>query len=411
MSGAAGHDGRCIDLVGDIHGAADRLRRLIGNLGYCKSAGRWTHSEGHRLVFLGDYADKGEKVGAAIELVRELCDSRVACAIAGNHDTNAIAFCMRREDGAIDPAAARGSVQPPDGREDAWVRPHSRKNITQHDGTLALGLDAYTDAIRWFASLPLWLELPGLRAVHAAWIPSAIAKVRTLGARSSPSGAAWLEASSIDEAIELQHAARGRSAFLDEAWRLLLDLGCACDPATGARIEVRPSLQAEASVPDASHAVALERILKGVECPLGPRASFIDADGHHRSQVRIKWFDAAAGRRVAEHALVPAKLRGILEATLGDRDFAAVSRGLRASDADAPSLEQLIPYHEHDAYPAGERPVFVGHYGFLPADDRVILRANVACLDTSAFDMSSGALTAYRWQGERILDPRRIVKD
>jgi hypothetical protein len=411
MSLAAGHDGRCIDLVGDIHGAADRLRRLVGKLGYCKAAGRWTHSEGSRLVFLGDYADKGAQVGAAVELVRELCDSRVACAITGNHDTNALAFCMRRDGSGIDPGAAWSSALSAKPVEEAWVRAHVQKNISQHCRTLSLDTHAYTEAIRWFSTLPLWLELPGIRAVHAAWIPSAIAKVRTLSAQSSTSRAAWIEASSIDEAIEIQHATRGQSAFSNEAWRLLLDLGCMSDPATGARIDLDPCAQAERLPPDASHAVALERILKGVECPLGRRASFKDASGHDRDQVRVKWFDAAAGRRVADHILVPANARASLEKSLGELDFAAVSQELRESDKNMPPLEQLIPYDEHDAYPAGERPVFVGHYGFMHSDHSVILRDNVACLDTSAFDPTSGRLTAYRWCGERRLEPSRIVQD
>ena len=400
-----------IDLVGDIHGAVDRLRKLIDKLGYRKSEGRWSHPEQHRLVFLGDYADKGPRVAEAIELVRELCDARVACAIAGNHDTNAIAFCMRRNDCVIDPVgalrSAHGSHQDSAAKH-AWIRPHDSKNIDQHCTTLQLGDAVYAEAIRWFTTLPLWLELPGLRAVHAAWIPSAIAKIKSIENAQLKSGAAWLEASSIDEAIEMQQANSTRSAFTDKGWRLLLDLGSMLDPSTMETTQLDRRRDAERSTPDASHAVALERILKGVECPLGDDMSFEDAAGHERRQVRIKWYDAAAERRVADHALVPASQHKKIADRLGECDFAAVAESIREGDAKCPPLDSIIPYHERDAYPAEERPIFVGHYGFLHTDNRTILRDNVACLDTSAFDPLAGKLTTYRWRGERRLDASSV---
>jgi hypothetical protein len=397
-----------IDIVGDIHGAVDRLRRLVDRLGYRKIGGRWSHPDRHRLVFLGDYADKGMRVAEAIELVRELCDARVACAIAGNHDTNAIAFCMRAADSGIDPAGAWRSALSATPARESWVRPHESKNLDQHCRTLHLDEAAYTDAIRWFATLPLWLELPGLRAVHAAWIPSAIAKIKSIDDARWKSGSAWLEAASIDEAIEMQQAQGERSAFTEEGWRLLLDLGSELEPSTGEPVRRETRRDAERSNPDASHAVALERILKGVECPLGGDLSVEDASGHARRHVRIQWYDAAIGRRVAEHALVPDEQRKRIAERLGDREFAAVAESIRRSDEKCPPLESLIPYHERDAYPEDERPVFVGHYGFPAADGRRILRHNVACLDTSAFDPVAGELTAYRWRGERRLDASHV---
>lgn len=397
-----------IDLVGDIHGAVDRLRKLIDKLGYRKSEGRWSHPDQHRLVFLGDYADKGPRVADAIGLVRELCDARVACAIAGNHDTNAIAFCMQAAESKIEPSNAWRSTFSANKERESWVRPHDSKNLEQHCRTLQLDEAAYAQAIQWFTTLPLWLELPGLRAVHAAWIPSAIAKIKSIESAQLKSGSAWLEAASIDEAIEMQQGNPKQSAFTNEGWRLLLDLKSALDPATGKRVELDKRHDAERSTPDLTHAVALERILKGVECPLGEEMSFEDAAGHERRQVRIKWYDAAAQRRVADHALVPASQHKKIADRLGERDFAAVAESIRRSDEKCPPLESLIPYHERDAYPADERPVFVGHYGFLYADNRTILRNNVACLDTSAFDPVAGVLTAYRWRGERRLDASSV---
>ncbi len=408
-----------IDLVGDIHGAAARLLRLLAELGYAKSRGRWTHADGARLVFLGDYADKGDDVGGGIELVRELCEHRVACAIAGNHDTNALAFCMRRDTSTFDPIGARRSAQAlrPDtvDADSVWVRAHKHKNVRQHCRTLGLGADAYQEAITWFATLPLWLELPGLRAVHAAWIPPSIRKIRSLAARegsdeidTSRTDIAWLEARSIDEAIELQHARQRRGGIPTQDWRLLLDLRSERDERTTAVTLVGHDINVDRSTPDRSHAVALERVLKGVECPLGD-VTFRDAEGIERRQVRIRWFDGAAGRTVVDHALVPTELRQILSVQCPSHTFSGIADSLARESAHTPPLDTLIPFHARDAYGADERPVFFGHYGFKPEEGCILLRSNVACLDTSAYDDEHGALTAYSWRGERALDDASVT--
>ncbi|MDI9404905.1 MAG: metallophosphoesterase [Limnohabitans sp.] len=404
---------RSIDLVGDIHGAADRLRRLLSTLGYTKRDGRWTHPNNSRLVFLGDYADKGSNVAGGIELVRELCDHRIACAIAGNHDTNALAFCLRRGSKHFDARAAHRSATSSSPDEHAWIRQHKSKNIQQHCRTLQLDASAYQSAIEWFATLPLWLEVPSLRAVHAAWIPRSIRKIRAL---ASPDGAsevdvrrtdiAWLEARSIDEAIELQHARQQRGGISVRDWHALLDLRTIIDDASCEAHTVAEVLAADKSLPDVTHAVALERVLKGVECPLGTQ-KFLDSEGHSRSQVRIKWFDAAEGRMVVDHALVPADQRAKIGAGIKELDFTTLARSLAETTPDMPRLQEVIPFAERDAY--NECPVFVGHYGFNPNDACILLRSNVACLDTSAYDDVRGALTAYRWSGEEVLESSAIV--
>ena len=48
-----------IDIIGDVHGMHVRLVRLLGRLGYRRIGGTWSHAEGRRLVFVGDYIDGG----------------------------------------------------------------------------------------------------------------------------------------------------------------------------------------------------------------------------------------------------------------------------------------------------------------------------------------------------------------
>ncbi len=64
--------------IGDVHGACDRLERLLGRLPYL--AGRDT------LVFLGDYIDRGGQTRKVIDLVCRLQDEGRVVALLGNHE-------------------------------------------------------------------------------------------------------------------------------------------------------------------------------------------------------------------------------------------------------------------------------------------------------------------------------------
>jgi len=46
------------DLIGDIHGHADALRRLLATLDYTRHQGGYRHSD-RRAIFLGDFIDRG----------------------------------------------------------------------------------------------------------------------------------------------------------------------------------------------------------------------------------------------------------------------------------------------------------------------------------------------------------------
>jgi hypothetical protein len=385
-----------IDIIGDIHGMHTRLVAMLDALGYRRAAGRWTHDESRKIVFVGDYVDRGARVAEVVELVRELCDHRVALALAGNHDTNAIAFATRAREHAFDAAEAwrQASARLAAGADAApapiaWLRPHDAKNLRQHQDTVRGFADAhgYDACVRHFMTLPLYLELPGLRAVHAAWIPPAI---RALDAWAESKGVtAGIRANSIDEAIEIQQA---RAAPDERHWGELLDLGT--------------RQHALDFAPDESVSIALERIVKGVEMRLPGDVRLADGGGHARGEMRIRWFDAAAGRRYHEHALTKAADATKLRALLGERRIDADEY-----PATLPPLSALIPYDAADAYPADERPVFFGHYSLFDETDRefgTILRANVACVDNGG-GYRDGTLSAYRWNGERELTRASVV--
>lgn len=140
------------DLIGDIHGYADELLQLLKKLGYRQDHGVYAHPE-RKVIFLGDFIDRGPKIREVLDIVRPMVEQETALAVMGNHELNALAYHT------TDPA-----------NPGEFLRPHSPKNKKQHQQTL----DQLKEADRasyldWFRALPLWLDLDGLRVVHACW--------------------------------------------------------------------------------------------------------------------------------------------------------------------------------------------------------------------------------------------------
>ena len=87
-----------INFIGDIHGYATELKRLLSVLGYRKSSTTgWLVGDG-QLVFLGDLIDRGPEQKETVDIVRELCELGHAICLTGNHEFNAVGFVTERVD-------------------------------------------------------------------------------------------------------------------------------------------------------------------------------------------------------------------------------------------------------------------------------------------------------------------------
>ena len=71
------------DIIGDVHGCLDALRRLCNALGYDEA---FHHPAGRHLVFLGDLADRGPDSLGVLSLVSRLVSRGRALLTLGNHD-------------------------------------------------------------------------------------------------------------------------------------------------------------------------------------------------------------------------------------------------------------------------------------------------------------------------------------
>jgi len=75
------------DIVGDVHGCADELEELLGELGYAPGEdAAWRHPEGRRAVFVGDLVDRGPRIADVLRIVMGMVEAGTGLAVPGNHD-------------------------------------------------------------------------------------------------------------------------------------------------------------------------------------------------------------------------------------------------------------------------------------------------------------------------------------
>ncbi|HUE70449.1 MAG TPA: metallophosphoesterase [Pirellulaceae bacterium] len=223
------------DLIGDIHGHADELVQLLKSLGYEKAQGSYRHPD-RKVIFLGDFIDRGPQIRQALEIVRRMIEAGHTLAVMGNHELNALAYHTEDRDSPGE-----------------YLRRRTPKNEQQHRATLdQLPPQELRSHLEWFRTLPMWLDLDGLRAVHACWDERALGQIAD--AHNSYGGAT----------TEFLHSA------------------CRKDNPLFAPVEV---------------------ILKGREGRLPDGASFQDKDGHVRTEIRTRWYMPPDGHTYRTYAL------------------------------------------------------------------------------------------------------------
>lgn len=114
------------DIIGDIHGMASTLETLLRRTGHMDEQGAVRpHPEGRRLVFLGDYVDRGPENRRAVEIVREAM-RHGALGVLGNHDFKWMRWLQGRDveiKGGLEVTVAELADTTPEWRADtaAWL--------------------------------------------------------------------------------------------------------------------------------------------------------------------------------------------------------------------------------------------------------------------------------------------------
>ena len=150
------------DLIGDIHGHATELTQLLQKLGYTKNKnGVYAHST-RKVIFAGDFIDRGNEVREVLQIAKGMTDAGTALAVMGNHEYNILCYHTKNAQGA-------------------YLRLHTDKNKKQQQATE----DAFKDYpeewqtyLDWMMRLPVFLDLEDLRIIHACWQPNLIEKIK-----------------------------------------------------------------------------------------------------------------------------------------------------------------------------------------------------------------------------------------
>lgn len=307
------------DIIGDVHGCATELEALLGELGYeiAEATGEYRHPD-RQAIFVGDLIDRGTEHLRVLEVVKAMVDAGSAQIVMGNHEFNALAYHTEWPLGSGE-----------------YLRSRTQKHTEQHQAFLdQLTGEQQREYLDWFATFPLWLDLDGLRVIHACWHDESIAEVLERCGSAAP--------------------------FADRAH--LEDANDETDPLYR----------------------AIENLLKGPEISLVDRGypAYKDKGGHTRPDARTRWWDSEA-RTLRDIAVMD----GIRETVDGD---------------PYPELPDVAIDATSYTY-TGKVPVFYGHY-WRQGDPEVRRdwTERTACVDFSA--VKGGALTAYRWSGEAVID-------
>jgi hypothetical protein len=150
------------DVIGDVHGQGGKLKALLRQLGYIEGAGHWQAPQGRQAVFVGDLIDRGPNQLEVLRLVKAMVDAGQAQVVLGNHEFNAIGYAVK----------AAGA--------EAHLRPRSEKNRKQHARFLEEVKEdskEHQKWVDWFRTLPMALDMNGIRVVHAWWDEQAVARI------------------------------------------------------------------------------------------------------------------------------------------------------------------------------------------------------------------------------------------
>lgn len=188
--------------------------------------------------------DIGSSQVETITSAHSIIDSADALAVMDNHELNALAWFLP------DPQNLGEHLWP------HFSKPWGKESRHQHAAFLAEVVSKpslHAEIIDWFFTLPLWLELPEIRVVHACWHPKHIAYLRS---------------------------AIGESGLLTPE---------RMPEVTPPVKEKIPLAQGELSL-----RLCVETLTKGPEIALPPGANFLDKYGIEGKHMRLRWWDAEA---------------------------------------------------------------------------------------------------------------------
>ena len=299
------------DIIGDLHGHYRLLTAMLKKLGYEKSGEGFRH-EGRKVIFTGDYINRGNEIRQTVRLIREMVESGNALAILGNHEFNAIIYFTLDKSGRY--FKKYGS--------------HLKLPLLRTIEEYSTAPDELHDTIKWFRQLPFYLDLNEIRVVHGGWD---IKHINTV--EQYMNGQPKIKKKFIKEYLSNDELN-----------------------------------------------MAVNTLLKGIEMQLPKDLIIKDSKGISHRNFRIKWWEPACGKTFRD-------------ASFGNRFI------LPEYTIPKEVIPPIEPYEEH--WP----PLFFGHYCLDKQD--LVIKNNLCCVDRCV--TRSQNLSAYRWDGEKSLNPDKLV--
>ena len=300
------------DIIGDIHGHASLLKRLLKEMGYKKGTSGYFHPE-RKIIFVGDFINRGPEIRQTVQMIRNMTENENAYAVLGNHEVNAVLFHLK------------------DALKAPLLKKESLRSLSV--GQTILEFRNYPEEwkghLKWFRSLPFYLEFENLRVVHACWKDDNIEILKN----------------------ELPTVKKSKQIF-----RTLV------------------------SDPKSTLSQAILQTTRGIHHVLPPDLAVFDNHRRMHRFYRMRWWDDPTGLTFQQNSF--------------ETKFS-----LPEYTIPPEILPVTVPY------PEDAPPVFFGHY--RRGNGPFIIKENICCLDGSV--TVKKRLIAYRWDGEKVLDPEKLV--
>lgn len=300
------------DIIGDVHGYASLLKKLLLHLGYKKSESGYSHPS-RKAIFVGDFVNRGPEIRKTIRIIRKMVENGNALAVIGNHEINAIIYYLKDKNGSP-------LIKTP------------QKNFLSLYKTVNQFADRseeWSSHRKWMRELPLFLDLNEIRIVHACW---------------------------SDSAIEIIQKAEAESKTRKSIFR---------------NVHKNPKSQVSKSV---------LTLTKGIDFKMPGDLKIINNKGVSPRTYRMRWWEDPIGKTFEEISFESKYV-------------------LPNYDIPIQVMPKQIPY------PDNAPIVFFGHY--CRVNGPFIVKPNICCVDSCV--TGSKILTAYRWEGEKVLDVQNLI--
>lgn len=141
------------DIIGDIYGHSEKLKKLLGELGYrINREGIFSHSS-RKVIFTGNFINKGPQIKETLEIIKSMSDAGFAYPLLGYQEYSILCYCTKDKDD--------------------YLHKHNNKNANQHMKTLREfnngNSEEWKEYLEWFMTLPFSFNMDGVRAVSACW--------------------------------------------------------------------------------------------------------------------------------------------------------------------------------------------------------------------------------------------------